>query len=78
LEKCGARNGFLFKRGCKGVMEETAASKKGVAADVPPLEEDAKCDRRIGCLEERCGSRYGPSGRGCKGVVQEIASSEKV
>jgi hypothetical protein len=29
-------------RGCKSVMEELAAWKKGVAADVAPLEEDAK------------------------------------
>jgi hypothetical protein len=69
LEKYRARNGFLFKRGYKGIMEETAASKKGIVVDVPPLEENIKCDRRIGCLEERYSSRYSPSRRGYKSVV---------
>jgi hypothetical protein len=38
MQKCGARNGCLFKRGCKSVLQELAAWKKGVAADVPPEE----------------------------------------
>jgi hypothetical protein len=56
MQKCGARTGCLIKevwqqmwlpgRGSKGVVQETASWKKGVAADVAPPEEDAKVWRK--------------------------------
>jgi hypothetical protein len=37
---------WLPGRGSKGVVQETASWKKGVAADVAPPEEDAKVWRK--------------------------------
>jgi hypothetical protein len=44
---------LLDERGCKGVEQETASWKKGVTADVTPLEGVAKvwCKNRL--LNER-------------------------
>jgi uncharacterized protein YkvS len=42
LEKYRVRNGFLFKRGYKGIIEEIVALKKGIIVDIPLLEKNIK------------------------------------